>query len=110
MLIPLIFIVLPVLSIGMILVFFNIPVRREVGELAFLLVDCYASCNSLLTLFFVTPYRIYTRELILKGANAIIRRAGKVFGMEMKINAVELKPGTESVKGFAIVKRKVAPH
>ena len=103
------FIALPVLSIGTMLAYFKIAISREVGELSIMLVGCYAPYNSFLTLFFVTPYRNYTKELILQMMNLLIRRIGGIFGFEVNVRRMTLKRSTEIVRRLTIVRGKTLP-
>jgi hypothetical protein len=45
-----------------------------VGEMTFLFMTVYATTNSLLTIIFVTPFRVYTRRLMVKPFKEIKRR------------------------------------
>jgi len=45
---------------------YDSPLSTATGKFVVIALTLYATCNSLLTLFFVTPFRVYTKELFIR--------------------------------------------
>ena len=89
MLLPFVLLLLPTILLTMMAVLFSTNFTREAGELGFLAVALYASSNSLLTLTFVAPYRVYTQQLLMKPLRVLLTKK-KATSSVVRVTAISV--------------------